>query len=139
MAAIPAHVIERYSRDKALGMDHASADHVELAKFLILSMGGSRKCVPSKYVDDVWHNFILHTREYRAFCESVLGYFVDHSPAKPGDDVLETMATYNETRARLEILHGSLNEKVWPKLDERLETMKNGCRNDCRNCMSECH
>lgn len=31
-------------------------------------------------VDDVWHEFILHTKEYAKFCEQYLGFFLHHVP-----------------------------------------------------------
>ena len=34
----------------------------------------------SKKVDNVWHQFILFTREYAGFCENILGKFLHHSP-----------------------------------------------------------
>ena len=38
--------------------------------------------MPSRAVDDAWHEFILFTREYHAFCRSVLGHYLHHSPAE---------------------------------------------------------
>lgn len=35
---------------------------------------------PSPLVDIGWHTFILHTREYDEFCQSVAGYFIHHCP-----------------------------------------------------------
>lgn len=34
---------------------------------------------PSEPVDEVWHEMITHTRDYRALCDE-LGGFVDHEP-----------------------------------------------------------
>jgi hypothetical protein len=36
--------------------------------------------MPSVVVDDLWHEFVLHTREYAAFCETALGRFLHHVP-----------------------------------------------------------
>ena len=30
--------------------------------------------------DEVWHQFILFTREYEEFCNQSLGFFIDHTP-----------------------------------------------------------
>ena len=38
--------------------------------------------MPSRVVDSMWHEFILHTRAYREWCDLVLGRFVDHVPAE---------------------------------------------------------
>ena len=34
-------------------------------------------------VDEYWHTFILHTRDYEQFCKDYLGTFIHHSPATP--------------------------------------------------------
>lgn len=37
--------------------------------------------MPSQVVDDLWHEFILNTREYEAFCKKAFGRFMHHTPA----------------------------------------------------------
>jgi hypothetical protein len=34
-------------------------------------------------MDEFWHTFVLHTREYEAFCKNYLGSFIHHSPSTP--------------------------------------------------------
>lgn len=36
--------------------------------------------VPSKVIDEVWHAHLLDTAKYRADCDVVFGYFLDHFP-----------------------------------------------------------
>lgn len=36
--------------------------------------------VPSEEIDEVWHSFILFTREYQFFCEKAIGNFIHHAP-----------------------------------------------------------
>lgn len=38
--------------------------------------------MPSRVVDSMWHEFILHTRAYREWCELTLGWFLHHTPAE---------------------------------------------------------
>ena len=42
---------------------------------------------PSDLVDIGWHTFILHTVEYRQFCEEIAGRFIDHVPEDQPNDV----------------------------------------------------
>ena len=35
---------------------------------------------PSKEVDELWHMFILFTKDYREFCQNYIGQFLDHVP-----------------------------------------------------------
>jgi hypothetical protein len=38
----------------------------------------------SPIVDEVWHAFILFTKDYAAFCQDVFGRFIHHAPNWPG-------------------------------------------------------
>lgn len=37
--------------------------------------------MPSQVTDDLWHEFILCTRHYDAFCRRAFGGFLHHTPA----------------------------------------------------------
>jgi hypothetical protein len=39
--------------------------------------------MPSRVVDDLWHEFILDTREYGRFCEAAFGRYFRHTPQSP--------------------------------------------------------
>ena len=41
---------------------------------------GRMVAMPSQAVDLAWHEFILYTRQYRAFCRKGLGRFLHHIP-----------------------------------------------------------
>ena len=50
--------------------------------FLAYLKSGQRYVsMPSQVVDDLWHEFILHTRDYQAFCNEAFGQFLHHTPA----------------------------------------------------------
>jgi len=36
--------------------------------------------MPSILVDDMWHELVLHTRDYAEFCEAAIGRFLHHTP-----------------------------------------------------------
>jgi hypothetical protein len=36
--------------------------------------------MPSRAVDDAWHEFIVMTREYHAFCDGAFGRYLHHAP-----------------------------------------------------------
>ncbi|MGQ0774844.1 MAG: hypothetical protein ACT4NY_10570 [Pseudonocardiales bacterium] len=40
----------------------------------------ARLSMPSKLVDDMWHEMVLHTRDYAAFCDTAFGRFLHHEP-----------------------------------------------------------
>lgn len=69
---------------------HLNAEKVEIAfdqlrlyfeVCLVYSSPGSSRLVamPSKLVDTCWHSFICETKEYKAFCKSAFGGFLDHA------------------------------------------------------------
>lgn len=50
--------------------------------FLAYAMSGRRfVSMPSQAVDDLWHEFILYTKSYQAFCRKAFGRFLHHTPA----------------------------------------------------------
>lgn len=53
----------------------------ETLKFLSLAAGSSESCTPSRRVDLVWHELILFTRLYEAYCHREFGKFIHHEPA----------------------------------------------------------
>lgn len=54
-----------------------------LRQFFIAYLMSGRKFVsmPSVVADDLWHEFILYTREYQRFCRRAFGGFLHHTPA----------------------------------------------------------
>ncbi len=55
-----------------------------LRQFFLACLRSRRQFVamPSKAVDAMWHEFILHTRAYRDWCDTALGWFLHHTPAE---------------------------------------------------------
>ncbi|WP_207424848.1 glycine-rich domain-containing protein [Desertivirga brevis] len=62
--------------------DEAEDIFLETKKFLFLSQYEGI-FIPDELLilDEMWHNFILFTREYAAFCQANFGRFVHHQPA----------------------------------------------------------
>lgn len=54
-----------------------------LRQFFLAYLKGGRRFVamPSQVVDDLWHEFILYTRHYEAFCQRAFGGMLHHTPA----------------------------------------------------------
>lgn len=63
---------------------------VEFKRFIALSvLHGKPMGMISPRVDEIWHTFILYTRNYAQFCEDILGFYLHHTPCGPGDEVNE--------------------------------------------------
>jgi hypothetical protein len=41
--------------------------------------------VPTREIDEFWHNHILHTKRYVQDCLDIFGYYLHHEPASPTD------------------------------------------------------
>lgn len=46
-----------------------------------LRSGGKYVSMPSQVADDLWHEFILYTKNYEIFCRKAFGRFLHHTPA----------------------------------------------------------
>ena len=83
--ALP-HYLKRKLRDTYPQLSPKDCELVErgLRQFFLCCLRSNRQFVamPSKVVDAMWHEFILHTRAYRDWCEAALGWFVHHTPAE---------------------------------------------------------
>ncbi len=58
----------------------------------------SESLVPSKDIDEFWHNHILHTREYTRDCQLIFGHYLHHSPSEPGKAGEEQLQNYARTK-----------------------------------------
>ncbi len=59
---------------------------------LCQNAGNRSLAMPSRAVDEAWHQFILVTAAYEAFCNEALGHFLHHTPAEyMGGDVQDAV------------------------------------------------
>lgn len=54
-----------------------------LRQFFLAYLASGRRevAMPSQVADDLWHEFILYTRDYGRFCNQAFGRFLHHTPA----------------------------------------------------------
>lgn len=102
-------VMLRYIRDYGGIRADALRRFNAMKQYLVTCAVGRGAKVPDKSIDDMWHTFLLFTREYKAFCEEYLGQFVHHQPVGGFPP-----QTYTETRALAVQLFGSLDQEFWP-------------------------
>jgi hypothetical protein len=118
---LPSHVGRRVRR-KA-GLDEAGWELVErgLREWFICCAWRGRAVLgmPSRLVDEAWHEFILDSISYTAFCQKAFGAYLHHTPdeamSTPMPAALtETVRAWDRSRA------GKHAESVLWDLDERL-------------------
>jgi hypothetical protein len=80
-------VLQRYVIDTGVSKETARAHEREIKRFLLVcALNNTGKPIGmAGPIDELWHTFILFTREYADFCDKVAGRFLHHAPAVPGD------------------------------------------------------
>ena len=77
-------VVKRCQKDFGYTDEDMAILEPELKKYLALSLVTSKEDLGtgmySSDVDNLWHSFILFTREYADFCHNYIGFFVHHVP-----------------------------------------------------------
>lgn len=72
-----------------LGLDERKRRVGATLNFLnLVASNPGRRFAPSRAVDDVWHEMVVHTADYREFCAAQFDGFIDHTPFTtpgPGD------------------------------------------------------
>jgi hypothetical protein len=80
----PTGVFEKFAQARpGLGIKEQQLVARALRQFFLayLKSGFRRVAMPSRVVDDLWHEFILYTKNYAAFCDYAFGRFLHHTPA----------------------------------------------------------
>jgi hypothetical protein len=96
---------------------HAEELFLEVKKYLALAALRADGEVPmfSTRVDQVWHEFVLFTREYALFCTHHVGHFMHHAPLEAaGADGAgaRPVWTFDEFRRAYEACFGALSP-IW--------------------------
>jgi hypothetical protein len=54
--------------------------------------------VPSRQIDEFWHNHILYTQNYINDCKHIFGHYLHHQPAAPNEDMTQMVSDYLKTK-----------------------------------------
>lgn len=54
--------------------------------------------VPTRHIDEFWHNHILYTKHYHEDCLSIFGHYLHHHPASPNDNPEKLVQDYLKTK-----------------------------------------
>lgn len=75
-------VIARYRKDYKISEEDAKNHERELKRFFILAAKYPEENFEmfSADVDNLWHTFLLFTKEYQKFCDEMFGTFIHHNP-----------------------------------------------------------
>jgi hypothetical protein len=127
-------LIRRYADRSGIKLDEAAHRFNELKKFLYMCAVSDFPCVPSKQIDDIWHEFVLYTKDYQDFCAHFLGGFIHHNPTEQGDT-----EAYNLTREAAIKTFGSLDSNMWPQAKCNTADCDTSCNHHCSaSCDARC-
>jgi hypothetical protein len=54
--------------------------------------------VPTREIDEFWHNHILYTKNYFRDCEQIFGHYMHHEPASPSDNPQQLVDDFLRTK-----------------------------------------
>lgn len=108
-------VAERARKRMGWSVDFAALVEREYRRFMALGAITTGTtlgmCGP---VDEFWHEHILYTRDYAAFCSAVAGKFIHHEPAQAS--LNPSARSYQLTLDLLELHFGSVSYDIWPSV-----------------------
>uniref|UniRef100_B8HQA6 Uncharacterized protein n=1 Tax=Cyanothece sp. (strain PCC 7425 / ATCC 29141) TaxID=395961 RepID=B8HQA6_CYAP4 len=117
------HVLKRFQKDYGHSPAEADLWFEDLMRFFYLGYCNRRLILEGKTdchfvamyppllpIDDLWHTFLLFTRDYAEFCQEYFGYFIHHTPnveETPPEDAPERLQQF------LELVYDELGEEVF--------------------------
>jgi uncharacterized membrane protein YgcG len=100
-------VVARIQAEAGVDRDTARAWFNEMLVFLDLAAGSKKLISPPEPVDVAWHAFILHTRDYEAYCRERFGRVIHHEPTGAPDP-----AAYRRAYQR-RAEYGAMDAAIW--------------------------
>ncbi len=76
-------IIQYFSWKNKISYQDSLDIHKRLEVFLINASNSAVGLTPTREIDEVWHNFILHTKFYDEYCQNNFGRFIHHNPRIP--------------------------------------------------------
>jgi hypothetical protein len=116
--AFPKGLLDRLAkRQPGLDLSQRTLVSRGLRQFFLAYLNSGRQFVsmPSQVVDDLWHEFILYTKAYEAFCKQAFGQFLHHTPA-----VVLSPDKHNNEGLRRVWWHTCKEENINPRQAVRL-------------------
>ncbi len=123
-------ICARFADKHGLSLEKAQVVFEETKRFLYVAIVSQQPCSPSKIVDEMWHEMIMHTAKYRDFCADFNGDFIDHTPSDTPE-----LEGYIRTKKSAESMFGPLDDHCWPepsaKVAGKCTCSNSGCSCNC--------
>ena len=81
-AKISEVILEKFEEETHFSRDKTELVAQELKRYLAMSVVNNevKPMMFSSEVDNLWHDFVLFTKEYQEFCTNYAGEFIHHKP-----------------------------------------------------------
>lgn len=120
-------VTDRYIKDGKVSPQVAAETLLELKRwFTLCALHPEKTYATGGKVDEMWHTFILFTKDYARFCHDITGAFIHHVPEMASGDIEAQIRSAEKMRAKVRLLEadyltyfGALPpEHLWPRSPE---------------------
>jgi len=106
----------------------------DLKRFLYLCAINEQSMAPSPKIDEIWHDFILFTADYSAFCKGMTGHFIHHRPRRR-DDIPSIRNLGLDTLKLAVATFGTLsNNWEYRRADGSVMSAQDDCGDACEAC-----
>src|SRR3989344_2244393 len=103
-------MVARYAKKHGVTIEAAQHLFEETKKFLVLAATMKDPISPSEELDEMWHHFVLHTKDYAEFCSKHFGKFIHHTPTETS-----FIGNRGEMMEQAIQLFGGVDVSIWPK------------------------
>lgn len=117
-------VLDRYIRTNGISESDARLHEIEMKRYLLLRAMNldSRFPLASGPVDELWHTFLLFTKEYVTFCNEVAGAFIHHNPGPAAPTEEEVRSAKHDFEGFIakyrSVFHEEPSPELWPRIGE---------------------
>jgi len=112
-------VVKRISKDTGCSYREAFEVFEDTKRFLYLCGVHDGGFTPSSKIDDGWHAFILHTKDYLDFCMNYFGKFIHHYPNRDDFSSQKSKEQVEKTLDAAYSVFGKLSKR-WNYIKENL-------------------
>ena len=119
-------------------LEQVNALEKQYKRMLYLMVTTDVPIVPTRDLDEFWHQHILDTRKYSEDCQNTFGFFLHHFPylgIRGGDDAQNLQKAFNET---IRIYEEHFGEPYKMALDSAECSTCGGSSCSSSSCGSEC-
>jgi hypothetical protein len=111
-------ILRRYCKDYDVPLKVALEHERELKRYLMMAaLNPDANYGMAGQVDNLWHTFILFTKEYAEFCNMVAGRFIHHVPSTDDAKKSDCAKGYNRFLVDYKVIFRESPPKhVWPRI-----------------------